>query len=74
MGGITNSTDMSFSKLQEMVKDWEACCVHPPHSQGPQLGSEKFTGPETTMKKSTTLPGTSASDPLGEARVKGKKV
>ena len=24
--GITDSVDMSLSKLGEMVKDWEACC------------------------------------------------
>ena len=24
MDGITGSTDMSFGKLREMVKDWEA--------------------------------------------------
>ena len=26
LDGITDSIDMSFSKLQEMVKDREACC------------------------------------------------
>ena len=25
--GITDSTDMNLSKLQEMVKDREACCA-----------------------------------------------
>ena len=26
LGGITESTDMSLGKLQEIVKDREACC------------------------------------------------
>ena len=27
LDGITDSKDMSLSKLQEMVKDRESCCV-----------------------------------------------
>ena len=35
MDGITNLTDMSLSKLQEMVKDREGCCaaVHGGHKK-----------------------------------------
>ena len=25
--GITDSVDMSLSKFQQIVKDWEACCA-----------------------------------------------
>ena len=31
--GITDSMDMSLSKLQEMVKDWEACVLQSIRSQ-----------------------------------------
>ena len=41
MDSITNSMDMSLSKLQEIVKDREACCtlVHGVTKSQPQLSA-----------------------------------
>ena len=46
LNGITDSTDMSLSKLQEMVKDTEACCSPWGHKEldtAEWLNNNKYT-------------------------------
>ena len=49
---ISDSTDMNLSKVQEMVKDREACwtAVHGPQSQAPNLATEQQTVAHHTFR------------------------